>query len=117
MCESGIRYDVQVFGLRGWCEYLPGREVLWSMQIEQGGQEIRHELLGLRCLSGIHMEMPRGQLGFVNGLEVCFGELLESGVSSREITLDASMGRKEGLRLSLGILQCLEVGEEPTEQA
>lgn len=58
---------------------------LWDTQVEQGDQVVRCELLDLRCLSGIHIEMPRMQLGFMNGLEVCFGELLESDVSSCEM--------------------------------
>lgn len=43
------------------------------MQIEQGDQEIRRELLGLKYLSGIHMEMPRGQLGSVNRWRYALG--------------------------------------------
>lgn len=63
-------------------------EGLWDTQVEQGEQEVRCELWDLRCLSGIHMDMPRRQLGFMHGLEVCFGELLEPGVSSHEMRRD-----------------------------
>lgn len=52
----------------------------------------------------------------MHGLEVCSGELLESGVPSHEMRGD-HQGRKEGKRLSLGILQCLEVTEGPAEEA